>query len=169
VTESIHPDHRIFVSYIDKSREYYRAQGYDNPYRWAYHQDAPFSTLRKPLAESRVGLITTASLLPADPDTDHFALPKVVYAAPVEPAPERLFTDHRSWDKDATHTDDLDSFAPIHRLQESVAAGRIGSLAPRFYGAPTEYSQRKTNDLDAPELLRLCREDDVDMAMLVPL
>ena len=31
------PSHRIFVSYIDKSREYYLARGYGNPYRWAHH------------------------------------------------------------------------------------------------------------------------------------
>lgn len=169
MSELIQPDHRIFVSYIDKSREYYAAQGYENPYRWAYNQDAPFSPLNKPLSASRIGLLTTAILPPADPTTDHFALPKVVYAAPTDPAPERLYTDLRSWDKDATHTDDLDSFAPIHRLQEAVASGRIKSLSPRFYGAPTEYSQRKTNEADAPELLRLCREDGVDAAVLVPL
>lgn len=169
VSNSILPDHRIFVSYIDKSREFYAAQGYTNPYRWAHNEDAPFTAMKKPLHHSRVGLITTASLPPPDPQADHFALPKVVYAAPVEPVPDRLFTDHRSWDKTATHTDDLDSFAPIRRLQEAAAAGRIGSLSSRFYGAPTEYSQRKTNEIDAPELLRLCREDGVDVAVLVPL
>ena len=54
-------------------------------------------------------------------------------------------------------------------VTEAVAAGRIGSLSSRFYGAPTEYSQRKTNEEDAPELLRLCREDGVDAAILVAL
>ncbi len=78
---------------------------------------------------------------------------------------------HRQFvrDKEATHTDDLDSFAPIHRLQEAVESGRIGSLSPRFYGAPTEYSQRKTNETDAPALLEFLREDAVDVALLVPL
>ena len=47
--------------------------------------------------------------------------------------------------------------------------GRIGSLAPRCHGVPTEYSQRRTTEEDAPEVLRLCREDGVDAAILVPL
>jgi len=169
VTAEIQPDHRIFVSYIDKSREYYRAQGYGNPYRWAYHQDAPFAALQKPLADARVGLVTTASLIEGDSDPEPFSVLPVVYAAPVEPVPERLYTQHRSWDKEATHTDDLDSYAPIHRLQEAVACGRIGSLSPRFYGVPTVYSQRRTIEADAPALLRLCREDAIDAAILVAL
>lgn len=159
-----HPDpaHRIFVSYIDKSREYYAAQGFTNPYRWAHHREAPFTPLARPLSTSRVGIVTTASLAPEDP-----AQP-APYAVPSE-TPPPLFTNQRFWDKEATHTDDLDSFAPLTRLREAAARGRIGSASPRLYGVPTEYSQRKTVELDAPRLLELCREDAVDVALLVPL
>ena len=34
MTEQAPTDHRKFVSYIDKSREFYLAQDYGNPYRW---------------------------------------------------------------------------------------------------------------------------------------
>jgi hypothetical protein len=34
---------------------------------------------------------------------------------------------------------------------------------------PTEYSQRATSERDAPEILRRCREDGADAALLVPL
>jgi hypothetical protein len=163
------PAYRQFVSYIDKSREYYLAQGFGNPYRWAYHREAPFVPLQKPLPDCRVGLITTASLEGPRADQPLRPVPTPVYSAPVEPPPQSLYTDNRSWDKEATHTHDLDSFAPIHRLQEAAAVGRIDSLSPRFYGAPTEYSQHKTNEVDGPELLRLLREDSVDAALLVPL
>ena len=159
--------HRQFVSYIDKSREYYLASGYNNPYKWAYHRDAPFAMLPRPLAQCRIGLITTASIVEGSPEP--FTVPRIVFSAPVDPPPDRLYTEHRFWDKDATHTDDVESFAPIRRLQEAAAAGRIGSLSPRLYGVPTEYSQRKTIEHDAPEVLGLLREDGVDAAMLVPL
>ena len=164
------PAHRIAVSYIDKSREYYLAQAYGNPYRWAHHADAPFTPLTKPLAESRVALITTASLIAGASDPDPDSVPAGdSYAAPVDPPPARLYTQHRSWDKDATHTEDLDSFFPIHRLQEYASDGRIGSVAPRFYGVPTDYSQRRTIEQDAPRVLDWCRADGVDVAVLVPL
>ena len=169
MSRSPNSDHRIFVSYIDKSREYYLAQGYGNPYRWAHFEDVPFSVLGKPVSECRVGLVTTASLPQPDHEIEPFAVPEVVYTAPTRPAPEGLYTDHRSWDKGATHTRDLDSFAPINRLREAEAAGRIGSLSGRFYGIPTVYSQHRTMEMDAPELLRLCREDGVEAALLVAL
>jgi D-proline reductase (dithiol) PrdB len=168
------PAYRVFVSYIDKSREFYGAHGYENPYRWARNDDAPFTPLQKPLSESRVGLITTTTLVgrhagdPDEIDPDERPV-KEPYAAPLEPIPERMYTMDLSWDKEATHTRDLDSFFPVHRLQELQAEGRIGSIAPRFYGIPTEYSQRRTRDEDAPKLVEYLREDGVDVAILVPL
>ncbi len=164
------PAYRVFVSYIDKSREFYSAQGYERPYSWARNDESPFTPLSKPLSESRIGLVTTAVNLDLPDDTDQEALPIAsTFAASLDPVPERLFTQNRSWDKDATHTNDLDSFFPIHHLQAEVEAGRLGSVSPRFYGVPTEYSQRRTNQADAPKLLELMREDGVDVAMLVPL
>ncbi|MDA0352903.1 MAG: hypothetical protein O3A10_11915 [Chloroflexi bacterium] len=164
------PAYRAFVSYIDKSREFYGAQGYERPYRWARNDESPFTPLTKPLSESRIGLVTTAVNLDLPDDTDTEKLPIAsTFAAPSDPPPERLFTQNRSWDKEATHTNDVDSFFPIHRMQELVTQGKVGSLSPRYYGIPTEYSQRRTNEVDAPQLLALMREDDVDVAMLVPL
>ena len=51
----------------------------------------------------------------------------------------------------------------------ALAAGRLGSLSPRYYGVPTEYSQRRTIEQDAPAILELLRKDQVDVALLVPL
>jgi D-proline reductase (dithiol) PrdB len=155
--------HRIFVSYIDKSREYYLARGFGNPYRWAHHEDAPFAPLTKPLSQSRVALITTAAL------TRESRSLKEVYSAPTEPPPVALYTDHRSWDKNATHTRDVESFLPIRRVAEFAGAGRIGGLSPRFCGVPTDFSQRRTVDKYAPAVLDFCRTDAVDVALLVPL
>jgi len=163
MTQPPDPAHRVFVSYIDKSREYYAAQGFTSPYRWAHHRDAPFTPLIKPLARSRVGVVTTACL---SPDDQPFDAPP--YAVPTDPPP-KLFTMQRSWDKEATHTGDLDSFVPLNRLREAAARGRVESPSPRLYGIPTEYSQRKTVESDAPRLFELCREDGVDVALLVPL
>jgi hypothetical protein len=157
------PSHRIFVSYIDKSREYYLARGYRNPYRWAHHEDVPFAPLAKPLSKSRVALITTAGL----PGQERSLME--VYAAPTAPTPPALFTNHLSWHKGATHTRDVESFLPIRRLEEFAAIGRIGSPSPRFYGVPTDYIQRQTVDKYSPAVLKLCRADAVDVALLFPL
>lgn len=162
--------HRSFVSYIDRTREFYAAQGYDRPYRWAHFDQVPFAPLAKPLAESRVGLLTTASPWRDDTPRDGVLRgAKQVWSGPTASPPERLYTDDLSWDKQATHTDDVDSFLPIRPLEALAAQGRIGGLAPRFYGVPTDYSQRRTLEEDAPEILRLAREDSVDVLLAAPL
>jgi len=157
------PTHRGPVSYIDKSREFYLNKGYGNPYRWASNRDIPFTPLAKPLRESRIGLLTTAALREED------SVERPTYAQPIDPTPQSLFTYHLSWHKTATHTGDIDTFLPLNRMQEFVADGRVGSLSPRFYGVPTRFSQRRTNTEDAAVLLNYCREDGVDVALLIPL
>lgn len=166
MSRAIDPTHRTFVSYIDKSREYYAARGSANPYRWACFDDVPFAALQRSLAESVVTLITTAHLIPADDET---AWLHEVYSVPSDAPPRGLTTDGLFWDRQATHTEDLDSYFPLRRLQEYARAGRIGRLARRLHGVPTEYSQRSTKERDAPEILRRCREDGAEAALLVPL
>lgn len=162
--------HRSHVSYIDKSREYYAAHGYGAPYRWAHNDETPFSPLAKPLAQCRVGVVTTT--FPYIDDHPHVwagGKVKAPYALPVADLADRMFTDDLSWDKDATHTNDVGSFLPIAQLAAAAADGRIGSLSPRIYGVPTDYSQRRTREVDAPAVLDMAREDGVDAVILIPL
>ncbi len=160
---------RSFVSYIDKSREYYAAHGYDTPFGWSAHNDAPFTPLQKPLSESRIGLVTTSYFLPSDfvyrVPSD---LPRVPMAKAIDEV-EGLDNEHLSWAKDETNTDDLGSFLPIAQMQRLAKEGRIGSLSPRYYCIPTQYSSRVTERKDAPQILDWMREDDVDLAVMVPL
>ena len=156
--------YRTFVSYMDRSREYYAAHGYAQPYAWATHQDVPFTPLRKPLSECRIGLVTTAGREELEGASQ--GRTRELYAMSITPTAPRLYTAHLAWDKKATHTDDLDSFLPLNRLAEYAAEGRIASVSPRFYGVPTDYSQGKTIRRDAPQLLKWCQEDHVDAVLL---
>jgi D-proline reductase (dithiol) PrdB len=79
-----------------------------------------------------------------------------------------LFSRQEHYDQHATHLDDVNSYFPISRLKEQVALGRLQSLAPRCHGVYTAYSQKRTLEVDAPEVLRRCREDEVDIAVLTP-
>ena len=54
------------IPYLPRIRDYYAALGYGAPYEWAHYAGVPFQPLRKPLAQSRVALITTAA--PYQPD-----------------------------------------------------------------------------------------------------
>jgi len=88
---------------------------------------------------------------------------------PIDRVPERFFTDDLSWDKVTTHTDDRGSYFPLDALVAMQRSGVIGRLAPRYHFVPTEYSQRQTIDSDAPAIREACIEDEVDVAILVPL
>jgi D-proline reductase (dithiol) PrdB len=152
------------IGYMARTRRYYRAQGYTTDYQWAHFDDVPMTTPRKPLSESRIVIISTAM-----PGPSVYKSERDVEAAPVDPPPESMFTDHLSWDKDTTHTRDIPSFLPIDQLQRLAAEGVVGGLGPRFFCVPTEYSQRNTREADAPRILEMCRQDQIDLALLVPL
>lgn len=160
---------RSYVSYIDRSREYYAAQGYTKPYQWPHYDDVPFAPLAKPLAECRVGLVTTAGKMrPANP-MEAMLYRRELYAEPTNPPPISRFTDDLFWDKKATHTNDLDSFLPINRLAEYAQKGRIKAISPRFYGVITDYSQRRTIEEHSPQILKWCLEDGLDAVILMAL
>ena len=168
--------HRSFVSYIDKSREYYAAQGYEHPYRWAVADQVAFTEPAMALDEARVGVVTTsffprgdepAGVEPVGAEPPYPV--KVPYAAPIDTASRATFNADLFWAKDETHTDDVNSYPPVDRLRDHLTEGRIGALSPRFYGIPTEYSQRRTLERDAPQVEQWLREDGVDLALLVGL
>lgn len=151
------------VAYIDRSHAYYEAQGFEQAYRYAHFADAPFTAMNKPLAQCNVGLVTTASTY-----RRASLEPRKIDSGSTLTTPT-LFADDLSWDKQATHLDDINSYCPVDLLKELVEAQFIGSLAPKFHCAATEYSHRMTMQRDAPEILRRLREDQVDVALLVPL
>lgn len=154
------------VPYMERTRQYYRALGYESDYVWAHHDAVPFARLSTPLGVSTVALITTAG--PPDLSNRDARNRKHVWSGEVANTPIGFDTDV-AWDREATHTNDRETFLPIEAMKKLVADGTIGELSPRFHGAPTDYSQRKANEDDAPEILRRLREDKVDAALLTAL
>jgi D-proline reductase (dithiol) PrdB len=161
------------IPYMQRTREYYLALGY-SPYRWAHFDEVPFAPLRTPLSRTRVGLITTAAPYQPDagdqgPGAPYNAAAKFykVYSASTESMPD-LRISHVGYDRRHTSAADINAYFPLARMKEAVASGRIGALAPRFHGVPTNRSHRTTTETDVPELLRRCQEDGIDAAVLVP-
>ena len=170
---TIAAEHDVPIPYLQRTRGYYQALGFP-PYRWAHFAEVPFTPLAKPLVESRVALITTAAPYQPGagdqgPGAKYNAAAKfyTVYSGSTEAIPD-LRISHVGYDRVHTTAEDPHTWLPLARLQEFVKAGRIGALTPRFHGAPTNRSQRVTTETDAPELLRRCREDGADVAVLVP-
>ena len=171
---TIASDEDVPIRYIQRTRDYYLALGYDNPYRWAHFMDVPFTPLRKPLAESRVALVATAAPYQPDvgdqgPGAAYNATAKFykVYSGPTDTIPDVRIS-HLGYDRVHTTAEDMNTYYPLARLKEAEAAGRIGAITPRFYGAPTNRSHRVTVEQDCPEILHRCQEDEADVALIVP-
>ena len=168
------PDDDAPIQYLQRTRDWYLALGYDNPYRWAHYVAVPFQPLKKPLAQLTVTLITTAA--PYQPDQGNQG-PGAAYNAAAKfytvysgdtSQDHDVRVSHVAIDRKHTSMEDSGCWFPLPLLRQSARQGRIGALARRFHGAPTNRSQRHTLEVDCPELLARCREDGVDAAVLVP-
>jgi D-proline reductase (dithiol) PrdB len=168
------PDEDRPIPYMARTREYYAAIGYTTPYRWAHYVDAPFQPLSKPLAQSRITIITTAA--PFDP-TKGDQGPGAKYNSSAKfysvydgdtARPHDLRISHIAYDRVHTSAEDSGTWFPLPQLHRLARERRIGEVAPRFFGVPTNRSHRVTIETDAPEILRRCKDDRVDAAVLVP-
>ena len=164
----------VSIQYMARTRAYYRALGYDAPYRWAHNVDAPFQSLKKPLAQSRVAIITTAAPYdPANGDQGPGAIYNggakfyEVYDGDTSQSHD-LRISHIAYDRVHTKADDSGTWFPLPALKQAAAQGRIGEVAPRFFGAPTNRSHRVTINTDGPEILARAQADGIDAAILVP-
>ncbi|MGQ3674635.1 glycine reductase [Xanthobacter sp. TB0139] len=168
------PEYDRPVSYMQRTREWYLGLGYDNPYVWAHYIDVPFQALQKPLALSRLTFITTAAPYqpdkgPQGPGAPYNSAAKFYKVYSGDAAGEHdLRISHVGIDRIHTSMEDARSWYPMAALRAAVEQGRIGALASRFHGAPTNRSQQHTIKVDAPDILARCQEDGVDVALLIP-
>ncbi|MCI0429462.1 MAG: hypothetical protein L0210_02815 [Rhodospirillales bacterium] len=166
--------HDAPIPYLERIRSYYQALGYGAPYEWAHYAEVPFHPLDKPLSESRVAIITTAAPYQPGkgdqgPGAPYNGAAKFFTVYSGDTAIDHdLRIAHIAIDRKHTTTEDPGTYFPLPELRKRAATSRIGSLAPRFHGAPTNRSQRVTLEIDCPELLARCKADDVDAAILVP-
>ena len=166
------PEDDAPIPYRQRIRDYYQVLGYGAPYRWAHYAEVPFAPLDKPLAESRVALVTTAAPYQPGkgdqgPGAPYNAAPKFYTVYSGDSAIDHdLRIAHIAYDRDHTTAEDSNTWFPLPQLRRAAAAGRIGEVAPRFHGMPTNRSHRVTLDQDCPELLARLRTDRVDAVIL---
>jgi hypothetical protein len=166
--------HDAPIPYLQRIRDYYQALGYGAPYEWAHYAEVPWHALDKPFSECRVTLITTAAPYQPDkgdqgPGAPYNAQAKFYSVYSFDTAVGHdLRISHVAIDRQHTTGDDSAAYFPLAELRRTAAAGRIGAMAARFHGLPTNRSQRVTLEVDAPEVLARCRADAVDAAILVP-
>ena len=169
------PAHDAPIPYLQRIRRLLRALGYGAPYEWAHYADVPFQPLTKPLAQMPRRAHHHRGALPARqgrPGAGR-ALQRGGQVL------HRLFGRHGDGTTTcASRTSPSTASTPrprtaaptfrCRRCARAAARGRIGSLAPRFHGLPTNRSHRTTLEVDCPEIVARCQADGVDAAILVP-
>lgn len=155
----------------------------DTPARWDY-EDRPFALLPKPLAEIRLGLVTSSGHFVAGDDPEPFGVTgmtqqeaedrvgellrdaAVLSAIPRDTPSSDLVVRHPGFDTRSTRHD-LNVTFPRDRLVEAEQSGRIGELAGTLYSFPGATSQGRVKQA-AKEWARLLEHDHVDAVLLVP-
>jgi D-proline reductase (dithiol) PrdB len=162
------------IPYLQRIRSYYQALGYGAPYRWAHYAHVPFHPLAKPLSQCRLTIVTTAAPFQPDkgdqgPGAPYNSAAKffVVYSGDTT-VDHDLRISHIAIDRAHTSAQDSGTYFPLAGLRRFADNGRIGSVAPRFHGLPTNRSHRVTIEVDCSEVVRRCTEDQVDAALLLP-
>ena len=164
----------LSLNYIERISEYYQVLGYGEPYQWAHFDSVPFTPLEKPLAQSTIGIVTTAAPYregkgEQGPGAVYNGAAKFfsVYSDSTATEPQ-LCISHIGYDRAHTTAKDQGSYFPLKALKALSETGKIKGVAPRFYGLPTNRSQRTTLEVDCVELVSRCRKDAIDAAILVP-
>ena len=167
------PVYDVSIPYMQRIRDYYLALGYGAPYEWAHYAQVPFQPLSKPLAQSQVTIITTAAPFQPDkgdqgPGAPYNSAAKFYTVYSGDAAKDHdLRISHVAIDRKHTTAEDPGTYFPLTELRLAAGRGRIGSIAPRFHGLPTNRSHRVTLEVDCPEVVDRCLTDAVDAAILV--
>ncbi len=152
------------VAYIPRTRELY---GDYTPYRWVVNETVPWTPLRKPIAQCKLGLITSGGIMYRDQprfhreDASYRRIPK-------DARRDELSVWHFGY---PTRDADLDPNCvfPLERMRELEAGGVIGELSdPAFSFMGGIYSARKVRDELAPAIVDELKRAHVDAFLLVP-
>jgi D-proline reductase (dithiol) PrdB len=142
-------------------------------YQWRRIDPVPWSRLARPLAESKLGLVSSAGFVgPGDEPFDDSVRggdsSYRVIAGDIDLNDLREHHRSESFDHRGLAEDPNVAF-PLDRLRELVDRGRIGSLNHRhlsFMGSITAPGRFRRDIV--PEAAKLFEEDGVEVALLVP-
>jgi D-proline reductase (dithiol) PrdB len=156
------------VDYLQRTREQYASLGYP-PYRWVENpEQPPFTPLAKPLSECRVSLIASGGVYMKGQVAFHFKDDASFREIPRDVDYRDLRVTHFAYDLADARADPNVVF-PLETLLDLARHGRIGEVGPRAYTFMGGiYSARRVREALAPAIAERLQNDEVDVAILVP-
>ncbi len=156
------------IDYMRAINERYLRLGY-TPYRW-YHAETPppWQALAKPIAASRLGLLSTSGAYTVGQLAYHYKDDTSIRAISSKTAATDLRFSHITENYLVDAKKDPDCILPLRALRSLHKEGVIGSLANKFFSCMGGvYSQRRVREETAPALLEAFRAQQIDAALLV--
>ena len=156
------------VEYMQAIRARYESLGY-TPYRW-YEADtaAPWQPLSKPLAQARLGLLSTSGAYALGQVAYHYKDDTSIRALPGNIASQDVRFSHITENYLVDAKRDPNCIVPLEQLRALRDEGVIGELADEVFSCMGGvYSQRRIREEVAPAVLDALRAQQVDCALLV--
>ncbi|MBI4789778.1 MAG: hypothetical protein HY782_22325 [Chloroflexi bacterium] len=162
----------------------WQARGYAARGNYAY-DDTSFTPLQKPIAQSRVTLLTSSGHFVEGHDPEPFGIKKMTQqqceqliddflkseptlsSIPIDTPRDHLRVRHGGYDIHGAQTDPNVVFA-LERLREIQQEGMIGALAEEAYSFVGATAQTRLLKHAGPEWVKLFKQKHVDAALLVP-
>ena len=158
------------VRYIDAITQRYASLGYA-PYRWYVAPDKPpFAPLKKPLSQSRLGVLTTSGCYVAGQVAFHYKDDSSIRLIPMDTLVDHLRFAHITENYLVDARRDPECLVPLpglRALRDEGVIGALGDAAISCMGGV--YSQRRVREELIPQIEGVFKQQQVDIALLVPM
>ncbi len=159
-----------FTQYIQQTRDLYDHLGYP-PYEW-FHAEVPpaFADRGKPLAQSRLGMVSTAGTYVAGQKAYYYKDDTSIRQISKTTSVSDLRFSHVTENYLVDARQDPGCVFPIDALNKLDEQGVIGEVADNFYSCMGGiYSQRRVRQELIPSLKDALAAERIDKLLLVPL
>jgi D-proline reductase (dithiol) PrdB len=158
------------VEYIKSITERYGQLGYV-PYKWYEADDPPpWTPLKKPIAESRLGVLSTAGAYVAGQVAYYYKDDTSTRAVARDTPTSELRFSHITENYLPDARKDPNCVLPLEHLRTLEQEGVIGELPGEVFSCMGGiYSQRRVREELLPAMLKSFQDQEVDAALLLPL
>ena len=158
------------TEYIRQTRENYDKLGFE-PYQWFEADSEPaFAPVKKPLAESKLGMISTAGTYVQGQVAYYYKDDTGIRAIPNDTPLEQIRFAHIMENYLVEARQDPATVFPLEVLSKLRDDGVIGELADNYYSCMGGiYSQNRVKNELIPNLVDAIDKEQIDLLLLVPL
>lgn len=158
------------TEYIRQTRENYEKLGFE-PYQWFHAESEPaFTPVEKPLAESKLGMISTAGTYVQGQVAYYYKDDTSIREIPNDTPVDKIRFAHIMENYLIEARQDPGTVFPLEVLAKLEADGVIGELADNYYSCMGGiYSQNRVTAELIPNLSDAIAREQIDLLLLVPL